>query len=268
MTILTVVLYKETYRPVLLKRKLIRVRRELGDNSLNIHDDRRTPFTILKQALIRPFKLLFLSPAVAIACFASGLTFFYFYLLVATFPRVFEDQYGFNPTEVGLSYFGLGIGNLLGLVFFAATSDRYLARVSKRREVRPEDRLAPIYLGSPIIGIGFLWYGWSADKQLHWIMPIIGTTLFGFGFVAYMMPVILYLIDSWKLFAASAVATNVFLRSVVGALLPLVAGKLYDRLGLGWGNSLLALIAFVTTPLPWLYYRHGQYLRERFHVQL
>jgi len=268
MSILTVVLYDETCRPVLLKRKITRARKEARNNGVHVSDEGRASLNILKQALIRPFKLLFLSPAAAIACLASGVTFFYFYLLVATFPRVFEAQYGFNPTEVGLSYFGLGVGNLFGLVFFAVTSDRYLAHVEKARVIRPEDRLAPIYIGSPIIGIGFLWYGWSAERQLHWIMPIIGTAIFGFGFVAYMMPIILYLIDEWKAFAASAVATNIFLRSVVGALLPLVAGRLYDKLGLGWGNSLLAFIAFATTPLPWIYHRNGQYLRERFPVDL
>lgn len=81
-------------------------------------------------------------------------------------------------------------------------------------------------------------------------MPIIGTIFFSFGFMAFMMPIILYLIDSWKLFAASASAATVFSRSLVGALLPLVAGRLYDKLGLGWGNSLLALVALVTTPIP------------------
>jgi len=25
------------------------------------------------------------------------------------------------------------------------------------------------------------WYGWSAQAKLHWIMPIVGTGIFGFG---------------------------------------------------------------------------------------
>ena len=25
------------------------------------------------------------------------------------------------------------------------------------------------------------WYGWSAQAELHWIMPIIGTVIYGFG---------------------------------------------------------------------------------------
>ena len=27
----------------------------------------------------------------------------------------------------------------------------------------------------------FSWYGWSAQARIHWIMPIIGTGIFGFG---------------------------------------------------------------------------------------
>jgi hypothetical protein len=61
-------------------------------------------------------------------------------------------------------------------------------------------------------------------------MPIIGSGLFGFGFV------VVYLIDSWKLYAASAVAANVFLRSLMGAVLPLATQKLYDGLDSGGGS--------------------------------
>lgn len=25
------------------------------------------------------------------------------------------------------------------------------------------------------------WYGWSAEAKIHWIMPIIGSGIFGFG---------------------------------------------------------------------------------------
>lgn len=32
--------------------------------------------------------------------------------------------------------------------------------------------------------VGISWYGWSAQAQLFWIMPIIGTAFFGFGMMA------------------------------------------------------------------------------------
>jgi hypothetical protein len=25
------------------------------------------------------------------------------------------------------------------------------------------------------------WYGWSAEAKLHWMMPIVGTAIYGFG---------------------------------------------------------------------------------------
>lgn len=25
------------------------------------------------------------------------------------------------------------------------------------------------------------WYGWSAEAKLHWMMPIVGTGIYGFG---------------------------------------------------------------------------------------
>jgi hypothetical protein len=42
------------------------------------------------------------------------------------------------------------------------------------------------------IGLSFIhfepfphsWYGWSAQAKLHWIMPIIGSVIFGFGMMA------------------------------------------------------------------------------------
>jgi hypothetical protein len=47
-----------------------------------------------------------------------------------------------------------------------------------------------------------------------------------------------------------------------------VAFHLYERLGLGWGNSVLGFISLVTAPLPWLFYKYGEVLRNRFPVEL
>lgn len=167
MTLTTLLLYRETYRPILLRRKLARIQKSNPSTSLVLPPQPHSASTTLLLALTRPLKLLFLAPTVTIACLASALMFAYYYLLITTFPLVFEEQYGFNPTQVGLSYFGLGVGNMLGVLFFAATSDRHIKAVARRRDIRPEDRLQPLYIGSPIVAIGFLWYGWSSENQLH-----------------------------------------------------------------------------------------------------
>jgi hypothetical protein len=37
---------------------------------------------------------------------------------------------------------------------------------------------------------------------------------------------------------------------------------MYQTLGLGWGNSLLAFIALALTPLPFIFYRYGERIRN------
>jgi hypothetical protein len=128
--------------------------------------------------------------------------------------------------------------------------------------------LEPIIFGGPLVCAGFIWYGWTAEKHVHWIVPVIGTAVFGIGVMAFVMPVTTYLIDVWKWHAASAIGANNFSRSILGAIIPLFAFKMYDNIGLGWGNSLLAFVILITTPLPWLFIRYGERLRERFKLSL
>ena len=84
------------------------------------------------------------------------------------------------------------------------------------------------------------------------------------------MPTQTYLVDAFTLHAASALAANTVLRSLIGALLPLAGQQMYDTLGLGWGNSLLAFISVAMCPIPWIFYRYGERIRKnpRFQVKL
>lgn len=38
---------------------------------------------------------------------------------------------------------------------------------------------------------------------------------------------------------------------------------MFDKLGIGWGNSVLALVAFAFLPAPYLFYMYGPWLRAR-----
>ena len=99
-------------------------------------------------------------------------------------------------------------------------------------------------------------------------MPIIGTSGVGLGLLATFMPISTYLVDAFTLHAASALAANTILRSLLGALLPLAGRKMYMTLGLGWGNSLLAFIAIALCPIPIIFYKYGERIRKnpRFQV--
>lgn len=104
---------------------------------------------------------------------------------------------------------------------------------------------------------------------MHWIVPIIGTFIIGLGSLFVVIPSQTYLVDAFgPEAAASALAANLIVRSPFGAFLVLAAPSLYANLGLGWGNSVLGFITLAFTPVPWLFYRYGETLRNRFPLDL
>ena len=76
----------------------------------------------------------------------------------------------------------------------------------------------------------------------------------------------LYLVDAYTKYAASALAAARVLQSIAGATLPLAGPALYNRLGFGWGNSVLAFMALAFFPVPLFFYRYGERLRNMFTV--
>ena len=114
---------------------------------------------------------------------------------------------------------------------------------------------------------GLFLYGWTAEKALPWILPIIGTGLIGVGLMVTSIPIRTYLVDAYHQHAASAIAAGLFFRSITGAFLPLAGPPLYSALGLGWGNSLLGFIALAFIPMPLAFYRYGERLRARFPME-
>ncbi|OBZ76772.1 hypothetical protein A0H81_03977, partial [Grifola frondosa] len=173
--------------------------------------------------------------------------------------------YGFSTGIGGLAYIGLGVGFLLATLFGASSADGMYANLVEKNggKRKPEFRLPALVFGSLFVPIGLFWYGWSAQAKIHWIMPIIGSGIFGFGMMTTFLPIQLYLVDTFT-FAASALAAASVFRSMLGFAFPLFGAQMFDALGLGGGNSLLAGLAIVIgIPFPiWLWF-NGEALRAK-----
>jgi MFS family permease len=74
LTITMFVFMRETYHPLILQRRVRRLRKATGDNYLQSQLDRGTsPREHLKQALVRPLQMLFTAPIVLIIALYSGI---------------------------------------------------------------------------------------------------------------------------------------------------------------------------------------------------
>ncbi|KAJ5908419.1 hypothetical protein N7495_001101 [Penicillium taxi] len=267
-------LNQETYAPVLIRRKTIRLSKELARGDL------RSAYTpsgedvslaaTLKVGLKRPFVLFLKSPIVMSLSIYMALVYGLLYLFFTTISTVFQNQYGFSTGTSGLAYIGIGSGAILGLVTMAFTSDRLVVKLTVRNggKFEPEMRLPMMIFYSCFLPISFFWYGWTAEKNVFWLIPIIGTVPFSFGMMGLYLPIQTYIIDSYPAYAASANATLTAVRSLVGALLPLAGPSMFQRLGLGWGNSLLGFVALACIPIPIIFSRYGQRIREKFPVNM
>lgn len=275
-TIGNIFLNSETNHNILILRKTRRLRKELGrpelQSAFEVGRDLKTnrKRDVLLQGILRPIRILFRSPILLFLAIYMSFVFGCLYLLFTTISTLFIEVYGWPVELCGLAYLGMGISFAIGVVAVARTSDATVIRLTKANNgvYAPEMRLASSVIFALFIPISFFWYGWTSEKHVHWIVPIIALAPFGFGMMGIFLPIQTYFIDAGGKYAASAIAGLTAVRCLFGAFLPLAGPKMYASLGLGWGNSLLGFVALGLIPAPLIIFRYGSAFREKHPIRL
>lgn len=270
--VLGMVFLRETYAPVILKRKAAQLQKKTGNPGFRSEfDDSTSSREIFLLAMVRPLKLLFLSPIILSTSIFLGVVHGYQYLLLTSYSPIFLNEYKFSISSISLSYLGAGIGSLLGLLIFALqTRSLYNSQKTKASgitEFEPERRLDGLFWTYLLIPIGILIYGWTAQRKLPWILPIAASGIISCGTLHVFLCIIVYIIDCFPLYVASAGTGGSFLRSCVGAVIPLAGPPMFQSLGVGWGCSLLALISCLLVPFPWAIVKYSATLRTKFVIK-
>jgi hypothetical protein len=173
---------RETFANVLLERKAALLRKKHNNpNYVSKFDTGLSSITLLKHAIVRPFIMLFMSPVVVILSTYTAIVFAYLFLLFTTFPKVFEEQYHWSGGVEGLAYIGIGVGLVSALIAFSFLSDWLLKKQAGDGPMKPEHRLPVMKWTVFLVPIGLFWYGWSAQAETFWLVPIMGTALIGAG---------------------------------------------------------------------------------------
>lgn len=255
--------FVETYAPKLLRQKM---KNQTKNNFVkdNFNLDDKGPSSTSMKSLFRPVILLCTNPLVFGLGFYMAFIYGFLYLMIVTFPSVYQKSYGFTPESSGLMYLSLGIGFLLGVIFWTFALElvyNYLTKKHGKQE--PEFRLPCLLVSSFIVPIGLLWYGWSAQYKLPWIMPCVGSGIFAFGLVCVFQALQAYLIDEIPSYAASAIAGASVFRFILGFSFPLFADEMYKKIGFGWGNTASAIIALILGfPFPLVCFIYGKSIRR------
>ncbi|KAF8187021.1 multidrug resistance protein 4 [Mycena galopus ATCC 62051] len=211
----------------------------------------------------RPLLLLSRSFICFILSLYMALLYGIYYLFFTTLNGLFTGTYGFSLGVSGLMYGGLGVGFTLATALGAQFSDMMYKYLAEKNDGvgEPEMRIPPLFVGSILVPVGLFWFGWSAQEKLHWVMPVIGSGIFGFGMMTSFLPIQLYLVDAFK-YAASALSAAFLFRSLLGFAFPLFGDQMFMAMGFGGGNSLLGGLALcLGIPFPVYIYYRGAALR-------
>lgn len=109
--------------------------------------------------------------------------------------------------------------------------------------------------------VSLLWIGWTTHPTVHWAIPLLSGIPFGTGYLLNFMAMTNYLTDAYETYSASALAASTCTRSILGAVLPLAAKPMFDRLGVHWACTLIALLSLGVSIIPFAFIRYGDRIR-------
>lgn len=128
----------------------------------------------------------------------------------------------------------------------------------------PEAMVSIVCICAILIPVGELWFAWTcAPPSIHWIAPILAGVFFGAGNTGVFIYACNFLTHSYGMYAASALAGNSVIRSILGGVMPIVGEYLYAGVGPNWAGTLLGLLEVVIIPIPFVFYRYGHKIRRR-----
>ncbi|KAF2681286.1 MFS multidrug transporter-like protein [Lentithecium fluviatile CBS 122367] len=265
--VLALLFLSETFAPTILARKAKKIRIDLRRHGVS-GTTVRTEYEagdrfskILRKRLILPFIMMFTHPAVQAPSIYRAYLYGVMYLVLSTFPLVFEEAYDMDTGTASLNYLSLCLGFMIGLQLSHPLMDKlyaYLKIYYNTTEGLPEWRVPPMLIGGILCPIGLFIYGWTSYHRVHFVVPNFGCVLLAIGLIISFQCSQAYTVDAYKAkYAASAAAVGAFLRTMCGFSFPLFAPRIYEVMGLGWGNSLLAFltlgVALCSPVLLWFY---------------
>ncbi|EAU36253.1 conserved hypothetical protein [Aspergillus terreus NIH2624] len=258
---------RETYSPIILQKKAARLRKETDEPRWWSRYDQKIGLAeVLKINLSRPFVMAATEPICIFWNIYIAIVYGILYLCFTAYPIVFRDIRGWSLGLSGLAFLGIGVGSLITI-----SCEPFIRRMINNHpkdpetgKVYPEAMVSIVCISAFLIPAGELWFAWTcAPASIHWIAPILAGVAFGAGNTGVFIYASNYLAYSYGVYAASAMAGNSVVRSILGGVLPLVGSYLYAGIGPNWSGTLLGLLEVIIIPIPIVFYKYGYKIREK-----
>lgn len=276
----------ETRHSVLLRRRA----RKQG-KKVPVEAQARPLNTLFTVTLARPVRFLSTETIVIFGALYNGFLYGLSFMFNGAFGLVFgKEGYGFDTAGVGLCFLGLVVGISLGPIAGIWQERYYQNQVYGNRKTsedsgsssseisallepnrtnapkhNPEARVQLGKMAAILLPISLALFAWTSPSQygIHWMVPVLATVLFGFSFFTLIFMVAIYTEESYMVYSASALAGIGLARNVVGAIFPMVGNIMFEELGTNWAGTIIAGLALLLAPIPFVLGRYGPKLRAR-----
>ncbi|KZP18852.1 MFS polyamine transporter [Athelia psychrophila] len=262
---------RETYAPILLAWKAEQMSKTADAEKANTQPLRTTYQTVevsrkerVSKAVFRPFLMFWQEPILQVLGVYLAFLYGMIYLFIGSMTKIYLNDYRESVGISGLYYISLGIGFWGASQVNARALDKvYIYLRDRNGGVGiPKYRLPPMIPGTLFLPIGLLLFGWGATCDLPWIVLDIGLIFIGAGIILPFQCVQSYLIDTFGIWSASALAAVSCFRSLAGFGFPLFAPAMYKSLGYGKADTILAALAIaIGCPAPWIFWYYGERIR-------
>ncbi|KAF2801608.1 major facilitator superfamily transporter [Mytilinidion resinicola] len=271
-TVLTLVilLQPETFPLLLLKWKAQHLRRLTGDDRYRAESEivHQTLWQRLRVALTRPFALA-LEPIVMLMTIYLTMLYIVLFTFLDGFTFIYSDVYKTPQGLTNVLFVAMFIGVLLGMplvgvVYSWTRKDLARIRAHGGSQINPEYRLWFAMFGGSIgIPLSLFWMAWTDYSSISIWSPIAAGVPFGYGIICIFLSAYMYIIDSYEMYAASALTFVTLVRYVVAGGMTVVGIPFYKNLGTHWTLTILGCISVLMAPIPYLFYKKGYEIRKR-----
>ena len=265
--VLLIIFQEESYHPMILAIKAKDLRKKTGNWGIYAaHEETELDLRVLIGSFVRPIILLIREPFLLAITIYTSFVYGILYMLLEAYPIIFAGGYKMSLGISQLPYLSMGIGQLISMAILVFYFEPKLNRQVQQSngEMVPERRLPDMILGSITLTIGIFWLTWTGNysAHVHWLAPTFGGLFIGHGIYSIFLSSVNYLLDCYLVVSASALASNVFLRSAFGAVFPLFSPAMFNNLGINWAGTLVGCLAILLIPGPILFSIYGKKLRE------
>ncbi|USP78866.1 hypothetical protein yc1106_06140 [Curvularia clavata] len=196
-------------------------------------------------------------PPVLLTVYSASITFGSLYILNISIQKTFSSPpYSFSTLIVGLLYIPNSAGYLLASLYGGRWIDHIMLREARKAGrydehgkliFRPLDRMKEnAWIAALLWPAALVAYGWTVERGVHWIVPMVANFFFGIGSMLIFALVNTMLTEFMPRRAASGIALNNFVRNIFSFTGAVVAEPILSAIGNGWLMTILGVWSVIT----------------------